>query len=213
MAKANGHDLPFLVAGGGIGGLVTAYALAHKGFAVRVFEQTPEFKELGAGIQLGPNIFRAIERIGLKVNMLDDAWVPPALEMRDALTGEPITSIPLGEPFRKRFGQPYAVTHRADIHGVYLRACQGNNLVSLENNRKIEDFTDESNAVSLRLEGGEEVRRRRVTRCGGIWSRIRGEALLDGAPRVSGHIAYRAVLRRDQVPDDLWRPEVMLWAG
>ncbi len=160
MAKANGHDLPFLVAGGGIGGLVTAYALAHKGFAVRVFEQTPEFKELGAGIQLGPNIFRAIERIGLKVNMLDDAWVPPALEMRDALTGEPITSIPLGEPFRKRFGQPYAVTHRADIHGVYLRACQGNNLVSLENNRKIEDFTDESNAVSLRLEGGEEVRGR-----------------------------------------------------
>jgi 2-polyprenyl-6-methoxyphenol hydroxylase-like FAD-dependent oxidoreductase len=213
MAKANGHDLPFLVAGGGIGGLVAAYALAHRGFAVRVFEQAPEFKELGAGIQLGPNIFRAIERIGLKVNMLDDAWVPPALEMRDALTGEPITSIPLGEPFRKRFGQPYAVTHRADIHGVYLRACLGNNLVSLENNRKIEDFTDEGSAVSLRLEGGEEVRGRALIGCDGMWSRIRGKIIGDGAPRVSGHIAYRAVLRRDQVPDDLWRPEVMLWAG
>src|SRR5262244_1434431 len=73
MPKANGQDLPFLVAGGGIGGLVTAYALAHKGFPVRVFEQAPEFKELGAGIQLGPNIFRAIERIGLKTSMLDDA--------------------------------------------------------------------------------------------------------------------------------------------
>src|ERR1700691_5825821 len=101
MAKANGQDLPFLVAGGGIGGRVTAYALARKGFPVRVFEQAPAFKELGAGIQLGPDIFRAIERIGLKADMLDDAWVPPALEMRDALTGEPITGMPLGEPFIK----------------------------------------------------------------------------------------------------------------
>jgi len=213
MPKANGHDQPFLVAGGGIGGLVTAFALAHKGFPVRVFEQAPEFKELGAGIQLGPNIFRAIERIGLKVDMLDDAWIPPSLEMRDALTGEEITSIVLGEPFRKRFGQPYAVTHRADIHGVYLRACQGNNLVSLENNCKVEDFSDEGDIVSLRLDGGEEVRGRALIGCDGMWSRIRSKIIGDGAPRVSGHIAYRAVLRREQVPDDLWRPEVMLWAG
>jgi 3-hydroxybenzoate 6-monooxygenase len=213
MPKPNGHDLPFLVAGGGIGGLVTAYALAYKGFPVRVFEQAPEFKELGAGIQLGPNIFRAIERIGLKTSMLDDAWVPPSLEMRDALTGEEITGIALGEPFRKRFGQPYAVTHRADIHGVYLRACQGNNLVSLENNRQVEDFIDEGDAVTLRFEGGEEVRGRALVGCDGMWSRIRGKIIGDGAPRVSGHIAYRAVLKREQVPDDLWRPEVMLWAG
>jgi salicylate hydroxylase len=213
MAKGNGQELPFLVAGGGIGGLVTAYTLACKGFPVRVLEQAPEFKEVGAGIQLGPNIFRAIERIGLKAKMLDEAWVPPALEMRDALTGETVTGIPLGEPFHKRFGQPYAVTHRADIHGVFLRACQGNNLVSLENNRKVEDFTDDGDAVSVRLEGGEDVRGCALIGCDGMWSRIRGRIIGDGAPRVSGHIAYRAVLRREQVPDDLWRPEVILWAG
>jgi 3-hydroxybenzoate 6-monooxygenase len=74
MAKANGNGLPFLVAGGGIGGLITAYTLARKGFP-RVLEQAAEFKELGAGIQLGPNIFRAIERVGLKASMMDDAWV------------------------------------------------------------------------------------------------------------------------------------------
>jgi 3-hydroxybenzoate 6-monooxygenase len=213
MAKANGQELPFLVAGGGIGGLVTAYALARQGFPVRVFEQAAEFKELGAGIQLGPNIFRAIERIGLKADMLTDAWVPPALEMRDALTAEPITGVPLGESFRQRFGQPYAVTHRADIHGVYLRACEGHKLVSLENNRKVEDFDDEGDAVSLRLEGGEEVRGCALIGCDGMWSRIRAKIVGDGAPRVSGHIAYRAVLSREQVPDDLWRPEVILWAG
>ncbi len=213
MAEANGHELPFLVAGGGIGGLAAAYALASKGFPVRVFEQAEEFKELGAGIQLGPNIFRAMERIGLKAALLADAWVPPSIEMRDAVTGEQITTIPLGERFLERFGQPYAVTHRADIHGVFLRACQGNNLVSLETSRKVEDFADEGDTVALHLEGGEAVRGRAMIGCDGMWSRTRGRIVDDGAPRVSGHIAYRAVLRRDQMPDDLWRPEVMLWAG
>jgi salicylate hydroxylase len=213
MATANGHDLPFLVAGGGIGGLIAAYALAHKGFPVRVFEQAAEFKELGAGIQLGPNIFRALERVGLKADMLADAWAPPSLQMRDALTGEEVTSIPLGEPFRKRFGQPYAVTHRSDIHGVYLRACQGSNLVSLENDCKVEDFTDHGDAVTLQLAGGREVRGRALIGADGMWSRVRGKIIGDGAPRVSGHIAYRAVLRREHVPDDLWRPDMILWAG
>ena len=83
MAHTNG--LPILVAGGGIGGLAAAHALARKGFAVRVLEQAPEFREIGAGIQLGPNIFRALEKIGLKEAVLADAHVPPAMEMRDAL--------------------------------------------------------------------------------------------------------------------------------
>ncbi len=213
MATANGRDLPFLVAGGGIGGLIAAFALAHKGFPVRVFEQAPEFKELGAGIQLGPNVFRALERVGLKADMLADAWTPPSLQMRDALTGEEVTSIPLGEPFRQRFGQPYAVTHRADIHGAYLRACQGSNLVSLENDSKVADFTDHGDAVALQLAGGREVRGRALIGADGMWSRVRGKIIGDGAPRVSGHIAYRAVLRREDVPDDLWRPDMILWAG
>src|SRR5450432_630483 len=125
MASGNG-SAPFLVSGGGIGGLVTAYALARQGFAVRVFEQSPEFREVGAGIQLGPNIFRVLDKIGLKEAVLGDAHRPPAQEMRDALTGKLITRIPLDAAFIKRFGQPYAVTHRADIHGILLNACLGN---------------------------------------------------------------------------------------
>ena len=64
MAENDGQGLPILIAGGGIGGLAAAYALARRGFPVRVIEQAPEFKELGAGIQLGPNIFRALEQLG-----------------------------------------------------------------------------------------------------------------------------------------------------
>jgi len=211
MTKTNG--LPILVAGGGIGGLAAAYALAQKGFAVRVLEQAPEFRELGAGIQLGPNIFRALERMGLSKAMMEDAWQPDAQEMRDALTGELVVRIPLAEGFLARFGEPYAVTHRADIHGVFLRACQSSNLISLENNQRVEDFTDDGNSVTVTLQSGDRVEGRALIGCDGMWSKTREKIIGDGAPRVSGHIAYRAVLRREEVPDQLWRPDVILWAG
>src|SRR4051794_41727029 len=97
MTMAQTNDLPILLAGGGIGGLAAAYALARKGFPVRVLEQAPEFKEIGAGIQLGPNIFRALEKIGLRDAVLADAHRPPAMEMRCALSGDLVTRIPLAD--------------------------------------------------------------------------------------------------------------------
>src|SRR5690348_222588 len=212
MARTNG-SAPFLISGGGIGGLITAYALAHKGFPVRLFEQSPEFREVGAGIQLGPNIFRVLEKVGLKEAILADAHRPPAQEMRDALTGKLITNIPLGDAFFKRFGQPYGVTHRADIHGAFLKACQGSNLITLETSRRVDAYRDRGDGVSVTLNNGETVEGRALIGCDGMWSKIRDQVVGDGNPRVSGHIAYRAVLKREEVPKDLWRPDVVLWAG
>jgi 2-polyprenyl-6-methoxyphenol hydroxylase-like FAD-dependent oxidoreductase len=213
MAKGNGADRPFIISGGGIGGLATAYALARKGFPVRVLEQAPEFKEVGAGIQLGPNIFRALERIGLKDAVLADAHRPTGMEMRDALTGKLIMRMPLGEDSIKRFNQPYAVTHRTDIHAAFLNAARGNNLVTLENNRKVEGYEDHGGHVAVTLAGGERVEGRALIGCDGMWSMIRERIVGDGKPRVSGHIAYRGVLKREEVPEDLWRPDIVLWAG
>src|SRR6202142_3934775 len=213
MAHPNGKSAPFFISGGGIGGLVTAYALARQGFAVRVFEQSPEFREVGAGIQLGPNIFRVLEKIGLKDTVLADAHRPPAQEMRDALTGKLITQVPLGPAFLERFGQPYAVTHRADIHGTFLKACQGSNLITLETSRRVDGFEQRGDEVVVTLESGERAQGRPLIGCDGMWSGIRERLVGDGKPRVSGHIAYRAVLKRSEVPEDLWRPDVGLWAG
>jgi salicylate hydroxylase len=209
----NGHDLPILVVGGGIGGLVTAYALALKGFPVRVLEQAPEFKELGAGIQLGPNIFRTLDKIGLKDAVLADAWVPNGMEMRNALTGRLVTRVDLGKAAEERFQQPYAVTHRTDIHEAYLAACRGHNLVSLENNRTVDAVRDDGPNVTVILNSGEEIKGRAVIGCDGLWSKVRETIVGDGPPRVSGHIAYRAVLKREDVPEDLWKEDIILWAG
>jgi len=212
MAGTNG-SAPILISGGGIGGLITGYALARQGFPVRLFEQSPEFREVGAGIQLGPNIFRVLEKIGLKDAVLADAHRPPAQEMRDALTGKLIVRIPLEEDFFQRFGGPYAVTHRADIHGTFLRACQNSNLVTLETSRRVDSFEDTGKGVTVTLENGQKAEGRALIGCDGMWSKIRERIVGDGKPRVSGHIAYRAVLKREDVPKDLWRPEVVLWAG
>jgi 3-hydroxybenzoate 6-monooxygenase len=214
MANSNGQGLPILIAGGGIGGLAAAHALARKGFAVRVLEQAPEFREIGAGIQLGPNIFRALERLGLKEAVLADAHRPPAMEMRCALSGECVTRIPLDEPrFAEKFEQPYAVTHRHDLHSVFINACKNNNLIALETNRTVEDFEQNDDGVEVILNSGEHIRGRALIGCDGMWSKVRDKIVGDGKPLVSGHIAYRAVLRREEVPDDLWSPDVILWAG
>ena len=213
MVKGNGHDLPFLVSGGGIGGLITAYALALKGIPVRVLEQADDFREIGAGIQLGPNIFRALDKLGLKDAILADAWMPPHQEMRDALSGKLITDLPITDEFLRRFKQPYAVTHRHDIHATYLRACQGNNLITLETAREVVDFEDDGTSVSAILKDGERIQGRALVACDGLWSKIRAKVVGDGKPRVSGHIAYRAVLKKEVVPEYLWQPGIGLWAG
>jgi salicylate hydroxylase len=133
--------------------------------------------------------------------------------MRDALTGKLITRIPLGEEFIARFGQPYAVTHRADIHATFLKACEASGLIQLETSRRVDDFTDHGYHVTVTLNNGETARGRALIGCDGMWSKIRERIVGDGKPRVSGHIAYRGVLKKEDVPADLWRPDVVLWAG
>ena len=211
---ASQNQDPFLIAGGGIGGLAAACALARQGFPVRVLEQAPEFKEIGAGIQLGPNIFRALDKIGLRDAVLADAHRPSAMEMRCALSGDLVTRIPLDDKrFLDRFKHPYAVTHRADIHAAILNACLNDNRVTLETQQTVETFEQDADGVTAVLQSGERVRGRALIGCDGMWSKIRDKIVGDGKPRVSGHIAYRAVLKKDDVPADLWRPDVILWAG
>src|SRR5689334_24298535 len=118
------NDLPIIVAGGGIGGLAAALALARTGHSVHVLEAGADFREVGAGIQLGPNVFRMFEQLGLTAAVNASAVFPDNLVMRDALSGEEVTRIPLGDAFRARFNYPYAVIHRADLHQAILDAVR-----------------------------------------------------------------------------------------
>src|SRR3954447_11839905 len=106
---------PVLVAGGGIGGLAAALALARQGLPVRVLEQAAQIGEIGAGIQLGPNAFSAFDALGIGERARARAVFTERILMMDAVDESEVVNMPLGEAFRRRFGNPYAVTHRADM--------------------------------------------------------------------------------------------------
>lgn len=207
------HTSPLIISGGGIGGLAAAMVLAQDGHPVTLLEQAASFGEIGAGIQLGPNIFRMFDYLGLTEAINRVAFFPPGLGMNDVRTGEKVVRVPLGDVARATYGFPYGVIYRADLHQVFLDACRVQPNVTLRTSAKVESFNQTADGVTVQLEGGEIVEGRALIGADGMWSRIREAVVGDGKPRVSGHIAYRAVLKREDVPAHLWSDDVLLWGG
>jgi 2-polyprenyl-6-methoxyphenol hydroxylase-like FAD-dependent oxidoreductase len=204
---------PILIAGGGIGGLAAALVLARHGHAVHVLEQSDAFGEIGAGIQLGPNAFRMFEHLGLTEAIDRVAYYPPHLVMRDVRSGELVVTSPAGAHTRATYGHPYGVIYRADLHQVLLDACRSWPAIGLHVHSKVVGFTQTDSDVEVHLADGRRMRGHALIGADGLWSRVREAIVGDGKPRVSGHIAYRAVLPMDQVPAHLYSPDVTLWGG
>ncbi len=204
---------PILIAGGGIGGLATAIGLAQRGYRSLVLEKAAQLGEIGAGIQLGPNAFHAFDQLGVGDEARKMAVYIDALRLMDAISGEQIAQIPLDEPFRQRFKNPYAVVHRGDLHGVFLRACQQHPLVELRTAAEVQSYTQDGTTVRAILADGTRVDGAALVGADGLWSNIRKQLVGDGAPRVTGHTTYRSVIPTQQMPEDLRWNAATLWAG
>lgn len=204
---------PVLIAGGGIGGLAAAIGLARAQFRVIVLEKAATFGEIGAGIQIGPNGFRCFDSLGVGEAVRSAAVPITALRLMDAVEAREITHVDLGEPFRKRFGAPYAVVHRGDLHGVLLRACRGESSIELHPNSEVLGYSQDEGRVTARLADGGEVSGSALIGADGLWSRTRNQVIGDGSPRVSGHTTYRSVIPLERMPADLRWDAATLWAG
>ncbi len=206
-------SLPILIAGGGIGGLATAMGLAQKGVKTLVLERAAELGEIGAGIQLGPNAFHAFDYLGVGDAARKMAVYVDALRLMDAMTGEDIATVPLDEPFRKRFKNPYAVIHRGDLHGVFLKACRANPLVDLRTSHEVVGYEQTSETVHAVLKDGRKIEGAALIGADGLMSKVRAQLVGDGPPRVTGHTTYRSVIPTEQMPADLRWNAASLWAG
>ncbi len=206
-------DLPILIAGGGIGGLAAACGLGRIGRKTVVVEQAPQLGEIGAGIQIGPNAFHCFDYLGVGDEARSRAVYIDQLRLMDAQTAEDITSIPLDEPFRKFYGNPYAVVHRADLHGVLLDYCEKSPLVELRTDHTVTGYEQDGASVALLLKDRDPVVGRCLIGAEGLRSPVRAQMVQDGEPRISGHTTYRSVIPTERMPEDLRWNAATLWAG
>src|ERR671935_700387 len=180
------NSKPVVIAGGGIGGLAAALALARRNFRSIVFEQAPQFGEIGAGIQLAPNAWHALDALGVGELVKREAVFIEHLLMFDGVSGEKVIDIPLDRRFAKRFGNPYAVTHRADIHGSLLDGCKAlPELIELRTSTRVSGFQVEDGGVRVKLASGEALSGAALIGADGGKSVIRETIVGDPMPPVS----------------------------
>jgi 2-polyprenyl-6-methoxyphenol hydroxylase-like FAD-dependent oxidoreductase len=202
-----------LIAGGGIGGLAAALALARKGMRVRVLEKAAEFGEIGYGIQMGPNVARMLDRLGVLKALEAQSFFPEALIFADALTNEELSRIALGKAFVERYGFRYFVIHRRDLLGGLLDACRKMDSIALETSRGIKSVSQKSDTVSVACENGATYEGAALVGADGLWSPTRQAVIGDGAPRMAGHYVYRGVVPIEDVADKARMNTMTIWGG
>jgi salicylate hydroxylase len=213
MAVAT-STLPVIVAGGGIGGLAAALALVRQGFQVTVLEQAPEIGEIGAGIQLGPNAFHAFDALGVGDKARGRAVYTDCMVMHDALDESQVGKIETGEAFRQRFGNPYAVIHRADVHLSLLEGAQDTGQVQFHTNTRLVSVEQDmaQQTVTAIDQNGKRWTGQALIGAEGGKSVVRQQYVND-PPRVTGHVVYRAVVEKKDFPVNLQWNAASLWAG
>jgi 3-hydroxybenzoate 6-monooxygenase len=186
-------DVPIMIIGGGIGGMATAVALARAGLPAHIVEQSAEFGEIGAGIQLAPNALRILHRLGVLTDLAALAVRPRHLVFMHADTGRHLTTLDFGEPFERRYGYAYSVMHRGDLLTVLYEACKADDRITLESNRQVSGLADRGGTACVRFADGGSYECGAVVAADGLWSTAR--QLLSGDHPVTDHfVAYRGTL-------------------
>jgi salicylate hydroxylase len=200
-----------LVAGGGMGGLAAALACARAGWPVRLFERAAQFREFGAGIQLGPNSTRILREWKLEPALQGVAAFPAALQVRSAVDGTTLGSMRLGVAIEERYGAPYATIHRADLQRILAEAARDAG-VELRLAAPVQGVEQSAQAVTLRA-GSEDVHGSALIAADGLWGQIRYSVWRDDPPVATGHLAYRGLVAQRELPQRLRSNDVNVWLG
>lgn len=189
-----------LIVGGGIAGLASGLALVQADAEVRILERAPAFTEVGAGVQLGPNVTRILKSWDVMPAIEKVASYPANLQARSAKSGEVLATLPLAD-MTTRYGSPYITIHRADLQLALLEKIQTLG-VDVQCNSPVHQLpTDSQKTVDA------------LVIADGVWSDLRQQLLDDSPPRMTGHLAYRALVLQADLPPHLRTQDVSVWMG
>ena len=201
-----------VIAGGGIGGLAAAVACAQRGVPVQLLERAAQLSEVGAGIQIGPNVTRILQAWGLGATLAQVAAFPEQLQARDAQTGQVLGTLTLGARAQARYGAPYATIHRADLQGLLHRAAQIAG-VDLRLGQTVQGWQGSEAALQVNTVEGLSLQASALIGADGVWSAVRQQLLGDAPARFTGHLAYRALVAQADLPTHLRSDQVTVWMG
>jgi salicylate hydroxylase len=207
-----------IIVGGGIGGLAAALACGQAGARPQVLERADAFSEVGAGIQMGPNVTRTLHAWGLAEDLKEIGCVPRKLEAKDTQTGQVLGTLRLGRRSIDTYGAPYLTVHRADLHRLLIQKILRSGLAELSLHSAVEAVQEVSDGIKLsgaNLPAGmtEFSKIDALVGADGLWSTTRQFVVPPTAPRVTGLLAYRALLPMQSVPEKLRLQDVNVWLG
>jgi salicylate hydroxylase len=207
-----------IIVGGGIGGLAAALACGQAGARPQVLERAATFSEVGAGIQMGPNVTRTLHAWGLAEDLQEIGFVPRKLDAKDIQTGQIIGTLRLGQRSLDTYGAPYFTVHRADLHRVLLKKIMSSGQAELRLDSEVQGL--QQNADGIQISGAnlpasltEPSQSAAMVVADGLWSKTRQFVVPPTAPRVTGLLAYRALVPMQSIPEKLRLQDVNVWVG
>jgi salicylate hydroxylase len=207
-----------LIVGGGIGGLAAALACAQRGAQAHVIERAHAFSEVGAGIQMGPNVTRTLFSWGLEKALREVVFTPERLQVRDVQTGRSLGVLRLGQRSLSTYGAPYFTVHRADLHQVLLQQVLNEGAARLSLQGEVDLIREEVDHLTVQGRGLttallETLQTEALVGADGLWSTTRQHVTDHASPRVTGLLAYRALVPMHSLPESLRTQDVMVWVG
>lgn len=210
MSSAN--NLPFIVAGGGIGGLCAGLALARKGFPVKVLERAPEIGEIGYGIQIAPNGHAILKKLGVMEILESQVFYPDALILVDAIDLKEVSRIQLNDRFVSHYKYPYFVVHRRDLHAALIETCRREPHFTLEEG-EVESYENHDGYVTVNCSDGKTLQGRAMIGCEGLRSKTRARIVDDAGPRSTGYVVYRGLVPVEEISNKDYLNSMIIYGG
>ena len=206
-------SLNIAVIGAGIGGLAAALCLEKKGFKITIFEKSDLTGELGAGIQLSPNPLKILFNLGIEHSLRYHAFMPEFISIRDWEKGRLIMETPLNPESQQSYGYPYLHIHRADLINVMLGSIKDKSLISLRTMSEVLEVNEMASKCIVTLKTGSKQSFDLVIGADGINSQVAFNLDSEVKPKYSGNVAWRALVPRSNLSDDLIHENASLWLG